>query len=88
MNDADHEFYCQDLDDILTGCDEDKPSPEALARLERHIETCDTCRNAERAISATVDVFRSTDPGGVTAAFEQTLLGRLCGGRSDTSPAE
>ncbi len=72
------DLYCEVLDDLVSRCDPESPEPAQLEAVEAHLRQCEICRGAESALSKTVSEFRSADPHGVSARFEEALVDRLC----------
>jgi anti-sigma factor RsiW len=68
------QLSCQELVELVTEYFEDALPPDERAELERHLETCDGCREYVEQMRKTIELTGSLTLADLTSEAEQKLL--------------
>jgi len=68
------QLSCQELVELVTDYLEGAMPDDERAGLERHLETCDGCRDYVEQMRATIAVTGETQPAPLTPEVEEALL--------------
>ena len=74
MTDEIEQLSCQELVELVTDYLEGALPDEERAGLERHLETCDGCRDYVEQMRATVSLTGEARPAPLTPEVEEALL--------------
>jgi anti-sigma factor RsiW len=68
------QLSCQELVELVTSYFEGALSEEERHELERHLDTCDGCRQYIEQMRRTIELTGSLSPADLSAEAEQKLL--------------
>lgn len=74
MTDQIEQLSCQELVELVTDYLEGALPDEERVRLERHLETCDGCRDYVEQMRTTISLTGEARPAALTPEVEEALL--------------
>jgi len=74
VTDQIEQLSCQELVELVTDYLEGALPDEERVRLERHLETCDGCRDYVEQMRTTISLTGEARPAALTPEVEEALL--------------